>query len=580
MQLVLLALAGLEELVQYRVQIRHPFRQRPPFPQAGVQPEQRLGEALQAPQRQRRAAFHLVVGQDAVVQIPAAARQRIAQQQPVQAGPPSVFGGGGQLPGALDVGVDAPANPDLSNPAPDRLQVVLRQAESPAQRRRLQQTQHLRGVEPAAAQIQQREERLDQRVFDPHPLIGDAERDPPLARRTVEHRLDQRPVGRDIRRHHDRVRGPQVRTRLEQRQQPIVQHLDFAHRAVANVHLHRAIVRPQRQRRTVGSAPFAQMENVGLQDVQHVSAGRLGETVPLHARIGEQQIEKVPPLLAQRGQQRIADRQVRLVRVDLLAQPGEIALGPDIAPVFPTGIEQEQVDFRMPRQPGQQIQIRGRQRGHADDGDPLRQAAAVEIAAGQRCGELFLHPRPMRRPAPRQPPPQLGLPVIFLARLPFSDPVGPIDQILVETVGDAIGQLVAAKIVLAVAEIGSRRLEAGGLLQIPQQVHRAPNQRGLVEAGGRRQLAQHRPAHLPQKRGRKPPVQVGANAQPVGQAQRQPAGHAVALDHDDLSRQRRTQRSPQQLGQAVGQNFETVASMRVKHGPVRGRGKRRERPPR
>ncbi len=209
------------------------------------------------------------------------------------------------------------------------------------------------------------------------------------------------------------------------------------------------------------------MQNVGLQPVQQIVARRLDEAVPLGARPGVQQINEIPPLLAQRSQQRMADRQIGFVGIDLLSQPGQIAFGLDVAPILLTGIEQEQMNVNVARQGRQQRDIQRRQGGDADDTDPFRQLAAVEVAAGQPRVEPRLRPHPMRLAAARQPPPQFRLPVILLARFPARDPVGPVDQILVEAVGDAAGQFVAAEFVAAIAQIGPHRREAGRLVQIP-----------------------------------------------------------------------------------------------------------------
>ncbi|MBS1223644.1 MAG: hypothetical protein H6R24_322 [Proteobacteria bacterium] len=102
------------------------------------------------------------------------------------------------------------------------------------------------------------------------------------------------------------------------------------------------------------------MQNVGLQPVQQIVARRLDEAVPLGARPGVQQINEIPPLLAQRSQQRMADRQIGFVGIDLLSQPGQIAFGLDVAPILLTGIEQEQMNVNVARQGRQQRHIQRR----------------------------------------------------------------------------------------------------------------------------------------------------------------------------------------------------------------------------
>ena len=335
------------------------------------------------------------------------------------------------------------------------------------------------------------------------------------------------------------------------------------------------VVRPQRQGRTLLAAPLAQVQDVGLQAMQQRFAVGFGESVPLGSWIGLQQVDEIPPLLAEGGQQRIADRQIGVLRVGFLAQPGQIAFGPDVAPVFLAGIQHEQMQIHMTRQFRQQVQVQRWQRRHADDGDPLRQAAAIEIAIVQRLAELFLHSHPVRRARPRQPSPQFGLPVVLLARFPLLDPVRAINQVLIETVGDTASQFVAAKIVAVVTEVGIQGCKAWRVFQLPQQRHHPPDQHWLIERRGRRQLTQYRPAHFPEKSRWKLERQIGADPQALGQAQRQPAGHAVALGDHDLPRQRCAQRPPQYLGQLLGQDFKLVTLIAVKHEGVPWLGEKR-----
>ena len=175
-----------------------------------------------------------------------------------------MLGGGRQLPERLGPGVETPANAGVPRPATNPGQIGLVQPEPPPHRRQFQQAQHLAGVEPPAPQLQQREQPFDQRLLGQRPPVGNAERNPSLARRAGEHRLDQRSVTGDVGRHHNHVGRPQRRVRREQRQQLIVHHLNLAHRPVAGVNLERTIIRPQRQRRMVITAPLPQMQDVGL----------------------------------------------------------------------------------------------------------------------------------------------------------------------------------------------------------------------------------------------------------------------------------------------------------------------------
>ncbi len=77
-------------------------------------------------------------------------------------------------------------------------------------------------------------------------------------------------------------------------------------------------------------------------------------------------------------------------------------------------------------------------------------------------------------------------------------------------------------------------------------------------------MAQYRPGHRPQEGRRQLEAEIGANPQPPGQPQAQPARQAAARGHHHLARQRRPQGLAQQFGQPVGQIFEAVALVAVK----------------
>lgn len=75
--------------------------------------------------------------------------------------------------------------------------------------------------------------------------------------------------------------------------------------------------------------------------------------------------------------------------------------------------------IEVTRQRSQQFQIQWRERGYADDADPLRQMARIEIAALQAVAKARLRPNSMQGLATlREPPPQLGLPMLFLPGFP------------------------------------------------------------------------------------------------------------------------------------------------------------------
>ena len=69
----------------------------------------------------------------------------------------------------------------------------------------LEEGQEAIGVVAAVGQIEQAEERLDERAVRAQAAVGDRERDAPRPGRAAEHRLDGRRVGVDVGRHHDHV---------------------------------------------------------------------------------------------------------------------------------------------------------------------------------------------------------------------------------------------------------------------------------------------------------------------------------------------------------------------------------------
>ena len=81
-------------------------------------------------------------------------------------------------------------------------------------------------------------------------------------------------------------------------------------------------------------------------------------------------------------------------------------------------------------------------------------------AAGQRGQEALLHLHPVAAAdRPDQLAPERGVPRVAAAPLPVQDPVRPVDQVLVEEVGDPRGELMAAEVVVRIREVGAERRE-------------------------------------------------------------------------------------------------------------------------
>ncbi|MNM96087.1 hypothetical protein D3C81_1085530 [compost metagenome] len=114
----------------------------------------------------------------------------------------------------------------------------------------------------------------------------------------------------------------------------------------------------------------------------------------------------------------------------------------------------------------------------------------------------------------KQRAPQLGLPAItgrqrftlatggiedVFATSPILEPVGSVNLVLVEKVGQALGKLVTLAQVAIVGEKAAQGLEMRALDQRREQAHQAPGQRRLVEQGNLRDLiaAQYSTVKLP-----------------------------------------------------------------------------------
>ncbi len=146
------------------------------------------------------------------------------------------------------VAVEAPADVGLPHPAGDVLEVVVGESEAGADRRRLREVEHFAGGGPTAGEGEQLRCDAEQRIgLDERP-VGEAH--PKLVRgmHALDHVAeaetgdDQRRVGLDVRAHDEDVAGFERLVVGEQAEQHLTQDVDLAGRAVAAVHLHRAVV--------------------------------------------------------------------------------------------------------------------------------------------------------------------------------------------------------------------------------------------------------------------------------------------------------------------------------------------------
>ena len=148
--------------------------------------------------------------------------------------------------------VETPADVGLAHPAGDVLEVVVGEPEARPHRRGLREVEHLAGGGPTARQREQLRRHAEQRVGLDERAVGEAH--PKLVRgmnaldhvAEAEARDDQRRVGLDVRAHDEDVAGLERLVVGEQAEQHLAQDVDLAGRAVAAVHLHRAVVGVER----------------------------------------------------------------------------------------------------------------------------------------------------------------------------------------------------------------------------------------------------------------------------------------------------------------------------------------------
>ena len=145
---------------------------------------------------------------------------------------------------------------------------------------------------------------------------------------------------------------------------------------------------------------------------------------------------------------------------------------------------------------------------------------------------------------------------------PVRQPVGTVDLILVEQIGQALGQLVALAQILVIGEKAAQGRKRLLGQQARQQAHQAPGQRRLVQRRLLRDrvLAQHVAVRLPEKARRQVNVQRrrDATAVTLGQRQLEPLGDAVALHQQHLIFQRPQWIAPHPLHRQRTQLFEMV----------------------
>ncbi len=248
----------------------------------------------------------------------------------------------------------------------------------------------------------------------------------------------------------------------------------LAQRRMGDVHFQRTVVFGERD--ALVGQPGAQAQDVVLQRVQQAVVAQVFvfgiQAEFLAAFAGgeaEQRIEKVAPLLAETGQQRMADVQIPIVSA-ALGLPRQLTDITYLAPGLAARVERADNHVDMSCQAVEHAQVVRRQAADAEHQQAFGQARQgfVAIEALQQVAE---QPRAMRMAVLGQLTPEQRLPgfvraeIEGFAALPGGQPVVAIEQVLIEDVGD-LGRQRQPPALIAVIEVlrqARRHLEVGRL---------------------------------------------------------------------------------------------------------------------
>ena len=257
----------------------------------GIDLDQLREQSRQGPENHRIAAFDAVEEQDGSAALRAPdlrPGERVAEEEPVEAEAPGVLATLGQAETCCRRFVGAPADVGLTDPALGDVDRAVVESDPAPERVALEQVEDAIDLETASRDLQQVEEGGNDRMLGRQAAIRDGEgKGGRCARGCVvacaEDRVDGRCVDLDVGCEHDDVPRSEGRIGLEHREQLVVQHLDLAHRPVADVDAHRVVVGADLEPvavvgrtpgRALGTARDVHLEDVRLEAVQQrVPAG-------------------------------------------------------------------------------------------------------------------------------------------------------------------------------------------------------------------------------------------------------------------------------------------------------------------
>ncbi|MNK76238.1 hypothetical protein D3C87_958030 [compost metagenome] len=238
----------------------------------------------------------------------------------------------------------------------------------------------------------------------------------------------------------------------------------------------------------------------------------------------------------------------------------------------------------------QRLHIARRQRRDAEHKDPLRQLARQIGGACQLVNKLLIEvgavvaARRERQRAGHQLTPQFGLPILTahpgqfepqpFPLFPTGDPVRPVDQILVEQIRHLLAELpqpyllgILGRILVISPQIGGQRRKGGPVQQSGQNGHQLPAHGSLVVGALAGHIRQHLGEHLPDEAGGQREVDVGGDAEGLGQLQLEPLGHAGTLHQDLLVLEGvREGRLPDAAHQQLLEQIQLIGVVEGKHG--------------
>ena len=501
-----------------------------------------------------------------------AGRRGVPEEEAPHPLAPGVLSGLRQVHCAAVRGVHSPADSGFPEPGADDRQIRLRQVESHPDRLRPERREHrFRRVARAHEGEQVEQGAGCARIRCPHP--GDVKGDP--AGRS-EHRRDGGAVTGEIRGEHQHVGRLEIRMRVEEAEEPVVQRLRFADRGVADVDLDRVVRFASRGLPLHRLSRRAQLEDVPLQRGEprrppwrdEVVAGLRAGVLRIDERVRHVATRPAPGC-----EKLVADVEVAFGGIDVRGSQPTLARRVDVAPVLPARIEDVDVEVEPLARGVQHLEVGGRQRGHREEAHPsrpsFRRARSESVAEGVDGGDPVTG-RPVRGALAfgiDEAPPQAGLPVRRRTERPLANPVRPVQQAAVVDPGQAVGELEAFARPSA-REVGAHRSGGGlpflrgeigqGVVDAPAQAHRRIG--ALAPDSGRR-AAHDRPGEV----GGKLETEIGDDALRARELKRQPARHAPVRHHDSLRFERMAGSGERALCEHARERFEPVRVMEVQH---------------